>query len=294
MHHRLLAIAFLLLATLTTGGCAASRSSGPADYAAPMPSGLRVAYTDAGPRDATALIFIHGWASDRTVWHNQLDALAAEYRVITIDLPGHGQSDAPEDVEYSMKLLATGVRTVMDDAAVDQAILIGHSNGVPVIRTFQLLFPWRVEGLVGVDGAFVRVFAASMAAPIMSQLQSDTYVQFIESMMPQMFPYTPEEDQASITATAISTPQHVLIGTFEAALADDAFPDDPIEKPVLAVVAHEAPFWTDAYFEQVVAIAPMTQIIRMQRAGHFLMLDRPETFNEVLIEWIERGGEMVR
>jgi pimeloyl-ACP methyl ester carboxylesterase len=294
MHHRLLALVLLLLTGFTICGCTASRPTTPTDYAAPMPNGLRVVYTDAGPRDTTALVFVHGWASDRTVWHNQLDALAADYRVITIDLPGHGQSDAPEDVEYSMKLLATGVRTVMDDAAVDQAILIGHSNGVPVIRAFHILFPWRVEGLVGVDGAFVRVFPASMGPPIVSQLKSDTYVQFIEQMMPQMFPYTPEEDQASITAMAIATPQHVLIGTFEAALADDAFPGDPIEEPVLAVVAHEAPFWTDAYFEQVVALAPMTQIIRMQRVGHFVMLDRPDAFNEVLVEWIERGGQMVR
>ena len=53
---------------------------------------LKVHYTNYGKGD-TALFFVHGWSCDETVWSEQAPALAEKIRVITIDLPGHGQSE---------------------------------------------------------------------------------------------------------------------------------------------------------------------------------------------------------
>ena len=78
-------------------------------------------------------------------------ALAKSYRVITLDLPGHGKSGMPK--AFSMELFARAVEA----AAVlkprwDRAILVGHSMGTPVIRKYALMYPARVAGLVIVDG----------------------------------------------------------------------------------------------------------------------------------------------
>src|SRR2546426_6891734 len=64
---------------------------------------LRVRYTNYGKGD-TALFFVHGWACDETVWAEQAPALAEKIRVITIDLPGYGQSEKPNTIEYDKNL----------------------------------------------------------------------------------------------------------------------------------------------------------------------------------------------
>lgn len=61
---------------------------------------IKVHYTDYGKGDV-ALVFVHGWACDETVWADQAPALAEKIRAITIDLPGHGQSEKPNTIEYN-------------------------------------------------------------------------------------------------------------------------------------------------------------------------------------------------
>ena len=78
--------------------------------------------------------------------------LRQEYRVITVDLPGHGQSASPKDGKLSMDLFARAVEAVREEAKADRVVLVGHSMGAPVIRQYAHLYPQRVAGLVAVDG----------------------------------------------------------------------------------------------------------------------------------------------
>ncbi len=96
--------------------------------------GARVHYTNYGEGE-TALLFVHGWNCDETVWKAQAPVFAQERRVITVDLPGHGQSDKPE-VAYTMDFYARALDAVMGDAGLKSATFVGHSNGTPVIRQF--------------------------------------------------------------------------------------------------------------------------------------------------------------
>src|ERR1700751_1539750 len=73
---------------------------------------LKVHYTNYGKGD-TALFFVHGWAGDETVWSEQAPALAEQIRVITIDLPGHGQSDKPQMIEYDRNLYTRAIDGVI-------------------------------------------------------------------------------------------------------------------------------------------------------------------------------------
>src|SRR5256886_14143323 len=86
---------------------------------------LNVHYTNYG-KGETALVFVHGWACDETVWAEQAPTLAEKIRVITIDLPGHGQSDKPQTIEYNKDLYVRAIDGVMSDANVKSVILVGH------------------------------------------------------------------------------------------------------------------------------------------------------------------------
>lgn len=113
--------------------------------------GVRVHYTNYGTGEQ-ALLFVHGWSSDETVWKKQAPELAKSIRVITVDLPGHGQSDRPEN-SYTMDYYARALDAVLRDAGVKKASFVGHSNGTLVVRQFYRLYPQEVNALVIVDGS---------------------------------------------------------------------------------------------------------------------------------------------
>src|SRR5438270_10387793 len=94
---------------------------------------IKVHYTTYGKGD-TALLFVHGWACDETVWSEQAAALAGKMRVLTIDLPGHGQSDKPSTIRYDKDLYVRAIDGVLQDAGVKSVVLAGHSNGAPFVR----------------------------------------------------------------------------------------------------------------------------------------------------------------
>src|SRR3954453_2395984 len=89
--------------------------------------GSKIHFTEYGSGEH-ALLFVHGWACDETFWSGQAPALGEKFHVITVDLPGHGQSDKPE-IAYTMDLYVRAIDAVMADAKVKAAVLVGHSNG---------------------------------------------------------------------------------------------------------------------------------------------------------------------
>jgi 3-oxoadipate enol-lactonase len=106
--------------------------------------GRRIAYDDSGG-PGTPLVLLHGFPLDRTVWDNQLTALAAT-RVIRVDLRGCGESE-PSDGPALMEMLAADVAGVLDALQVDRAALAGHSIGGYVALAFFRMFAERVAGL---------------------------------------------------------------------------------------------------------------------------------------------------
>jgi pimeloyl-ACP methyl ester carboxylesterase len=79
-----------------------------------------------------AVILVHGWTCDESSWDAQVPVLSQKYRVITLDLPGHGKSDPPKDGKFSMTVFARAVEAVRAEAKVDKVVLVGHSMGTPV------------------------------------------------------------------------------------------------------------------------------------------------------------------
>src|SRR5437763_1691461 len=129
----------------------AARGDAPADVLDQAPSkfakvgDLRVHYKSLG-EGKTAVVLVHGWCCDHTVWREQAALLNGKVRVLAMDLPGYGQSDKPK-TDYTMDLFARGVEAVMRDAGVEQAVLAGHSMGTPVVRQFYRLYPAKTKAL---------------------------------------------------------------------------------------------------------------------------------------------------
>lgn len=122
----------------------------------------------------TTVVLVHGWTADSSTWRHQVPVLAKHYRVITLDLPGHGQSEAPRDEKYSMDLFARALDAVRRDAKVKKWVLVGHSMGTPVIRQYARLYPESTIGLVLVDGVLAKPEDASNYAALAKNFQART------------------------------------------------------------------------------------------------------------------------
>ena len=99
---------------------------------------------------STALVFVHGWSCDRSYWKEQVQPFSKLYKVVTIDLGGHGESGFGRS-DWTIFSFGTDVATVIKELKLDRVILIGHSMGGDVVVDAALQLPGSVVGLIMVD-----------------------------------------------------------------------------------------------------------------------------------------------
>lgn len=249
--------------------------------------GMRIHYLDTG-KGAEALVFIHGWTCNVEFWRGQIPHFAARTRVIAVDLPGHGLSDRPERIEYSMDTFARAVEAVMTDAGVKRAVLVGHSMGTQVARQFYRRSPARTLAVVIVDGTLLP-FASTeemekFVAPLRGPNYAETAAKFIDGML---LSTQTEALRQEIKTAMLSTPQHVAVGAWDGMIDEDIWVEDQIKVPVLAVLAR-SPFWPADNEQRFRRIAPTLDYEMMEGVSHFLMMDEPEKFNQSLSSFLAR------
>lgn len=116
--------------------------------------GVKLHVTDQGPEEAPALLFIHGWSQHSICWAAQAP-LAERFRVVALDLRGHGSSDAPQDeAAYSdTALWGDDIHAVITELGLKQTVLIGWSYGARVIASYIATHGQdAIAGIVPVGG----------------------------------------------------------------------------------------------------------------------------------------------
>jgi len=236
----------------------------------------KVRYTDVGNRkNKDALIFVHGWTCNTDFWKESVSAFP-EYRVIAIDLPGHGQSDKPK-VEYSMEYFAKSIEAVMKEANIKSAVLVGHSMGTPVIRQFYRLYPKKTLGLVIVDGA-LRPGTKSEMEQFTAVLRADYKTNAPKMVDGMLMPIKDENLKTAIRSAMLATPEYVALSALDGMTDEKIWTTDKINVPVLALMA-ESPFWKPDTKEFYGTIAPDLDFQMWKGVSHFLMMDKPSEFN---------------
>jgi pimeloyl-ACP methyl ester carboxylesterase len=249
-------------------------------------NGNKIHFYDIGnSKNKKALVFVHGWTGNVELWRESY-ASFPRYRVIVVDLIGHGKSDKPK-VEYTMDLFARSVDAVLKKAGVERAVIVGHSMGMPVARQYYRLYPQKTLGIVNVDGS-IRAFP--------DEKQFDGFVQsfkadyqktrdnFVDSMIQQI---KDEKVRNSIRSANQDTPDYVGISAFSQFAKKDLWTTDPIKVPVLAILA-EGPFWppdTESFHR---SIAPDLEYYIWKGVTHFLFMERPTEFNQTIAAFIEK------
>ena len=108
--------------------------------------GRTVHYRDEGRDNTRTLVLLHGFLQNLDVWSSYVLSYMNRFRIITIDLPGHGLTDNFCDV-HTMDFMARIVHDVLADAGVEQCVMVGHSMGGYVALAFADKYPYSIRGL---------------------------------------------------------------------------------------------------------------------------------------------------
>lgn len=103
-----------------------------------------VSFSDQGK--GRVVVLLHGYLGSKEIWDKSIKNLSKTYRVIAIDLPGHGETDCFGYV-HSMDLMAKCVKAVLDQLRLKKYVIIGHSMGGYTALAFAELFPDNLKGL---------------------------------------------------------------------------------------------------------------------------------------------------
>ena len=262
----------------------------PVSATAASVDGVNVHWTSTGA-GAHTLVFVHGWTCDETSWSAQVPALSKKYRVITLDLPGHGKSGMPKGGAFSMDLFARAVEAVRSEAKADRLVLVGHSMGTPVIRQYARLYPQHVAALVLVDGVVAlgappRPGVNALAPPQPEQMRGPGGLKARETMIRGMFlPSTPKPIQDHVLKMMLGAPEATAYGAMTATFDPAIWKETVVlTMPALGLFADKSALGNPDATRKVL---PNLEYHEIPGTGHFLMMEKPAEFNRLLERFVD-------
>ena len=285
-----------LVAVLLTvvAGCDRGRSAREAEAVAAYPAigehswttadGNSVPYVVGGRRDAdVTVVFVHCWMCDRSFWDAQVPALAAEYRTVTLDLPGHGEAGTVRD-SWSVAGYGEDVAGLVNELGLSDVVLVGHSMGGPVSLRAAALLPGKVLGVVAAetlhDADFK--FEGEQIKNFMKAWEGD-FVETCERFVNAMFVEEDVDEIKTHVLTAACVPSRrdvgmALMRSFGAIDMPAWFREAGV--PIRAINA-AMPNPTNVEANRKYADF---DVVLMDDVGHYLHMTRPDEFNALLIE----------
>jgi pimeloyl-ACP methyl ester carboxylesterase len=118
-----------------------------------LPSGAHVHYRDQGNPTGPVLVLVHGFSASLHTWEPWVGLLGNQYRIISLDLPGHGLTRAPAGYKPSIEAYADLVAQTTARLNAPRFVLAGNSMGGGVAWNLATRYPERLNGLVLVDSA---------------------------------------------------------------------------------------------------------------------------------------------
>lgn len=228
----------------------------------------------------TALIFVHGWMGNTRWWDSQRDYFSSQYRIVQMDLAGHGRSGINRK-EWSVKAYAEDIRAVADSLDAEKIILVGHSmSGANVVEAASMIQKTAAIVLVDTLKDLDQLMPPEQTEQFFGMLRND-YQGTIENVMPQfLFAKTsPAETVSRITKEFLKYSPALSIAALKPFYTTNILEAaSKVKVPVRAINADLTPTETATnrkYFSDF-------DVRVIEGVGHYPMLENPAEFNAVL------------
>ncbi len=249
--------------------------------------GSRIFIYEVGRHHDETVILVHGLDNRASgVWENQVAALAEEYHVIVLDLPGFGRSDKGNEL-YSPTNYAHVLKALVDRRVEGEFALVGHGLGGLIALRYAALYPRDLDRLVLIDVMGV-LHRKALARYIAGTQATGTF--------PSAVAVPDPEDKARAALATRARREEAFGGeprriAAAALLREDIGPALPsIKAPALILWGAEDAVAPKRVAKLLSAHLPNARFKVMPRVGHVPMLEAPEPFNKLLFDYL---GEMV-
>ena len=243
--------------------------------------GVNIIYYDKGTGDKT-LLFIHGYGCNSKYWWAQLQHFSKDYRVISIDIGGHGESGINRD-NYTMTNFGADVVAVMNEENIQQSYLIGHSMGGPVALEAAVVLQDRVTAIIGVD-TFHNI-AKGPASPFV-KLLVNTMFKFRQSSATNDAVTKQFRDDANldlknwITNKSEAIDPRASRGSLSSIIAMD-YPTQ-LKKINVPIITLNSKYWMETEVEEGQKEYSKYEVNFIDGVGHYVMMEKPTYFNNWL------------
>ena len=244
-------------------------------------------------------VLVHGVGASSVVWRENISALARTHAVYAVDLPGHGKSSKPRDLDYGAVSGAHFLARFMDVLGVRSATLIGNSAGGLVTALCALSYPQRVERLVLVDtaglGREISWFLRLASLPFVGELLHTPNIRTTRNLIKSTFyePRSVNDDVVKEMVAIRNLPEakRAVLKALRSAISPLGLRKPMmilqrlrgLEKPLLLVWGREDRIIPVSHAYRAARVLPHCELHVIPHCGHWPQMERPEEFNRLVL-----------
>jgi pimeloyl-ACP methyl ester carboxylesterase len=255
---------------------------------------VSIAYDECGTKDTT-LLFVHGWGINKEYWDNQEKYFCNRYKVVTLDLPGFGNS-GKNRTDWTFTQYADDIREFIKAKELKNVILIGHSMSGDIVLLADTKYPDRLIGIVGIDN--LQVPGVRYTEEQLKQNESffmtlsTNYKTTVEDYTRRfLFPANADSVSVSRVINDIKNSDSVIAHKVIRALADVAQSErdmmQQLHHKLFLVNGDMYPTQLDTLQKYCKASA---EVVYVKGTGHYPMIEKPAEFNAALEKVIHMIG----
>lgn len=242
--------------------------------------GLKIHYSDTGGK-STALVFAHGWLGNTTWWNEQEEHFKSRYRIVKIDLAGHGKSEGNRK-EWTASAYADDIAAVVKEIDAEKVILIGHSMSGAYVLEASLSLP-EVSGIIIVDTLLniKELSTPEEADPEMFTYYRQDYKNAIENILPDYLfsETTPAEVRKRLQQQFLKHTADQAIYLLKPLYEMDIRAVARRAKvPVRAINSDRFPTYAEVNRKYLSDF----DFVTISGAGHYPMIENPREFNRLM------------
>ena len=229
-----------------------------------------------------AIIFVHGSGGSTYTWKDQISKLDVSYSVVAFDLPSHSKTE--DFPSISLDLYVETLKALLDTLKFNEIILAGHSLGGAVIQDFYFKYPNKVSALILMgSGARLRV------SQNIFKLTQHNFQGFLDQY-PAAFDrktskeiYEPVVNRVALINPEVIYTDYKICDNFD--IMDKV---QEISVPCLIICGNQDILTPPKYAKYFHDKIKSSELVLINRAGHFVMLEKPEEVNQAIKEFINK------